>query len=1040
LEIKWRYSNRSWNFNGNGIDMVGLSELKKYTDVIKKCQMTVKGKYCYFQLSGLSTFDFLDILNYKSWVYKTYQRNVTIRYVNMIKKLEKGSALVRTSVGFGPLLLRFLRSRGVHIREEDVEAYRSRLVVFPDIKINLYDFQNRMVGDWLNVGGIGVVKSPTGSGKCPRRDTLISTNRGLIKIEDLVKKKEQTTIDDHFIEDDKEIEYIDHVVTYKGSKSGFKKFKIIDRYDMGIEDLISIKTNIGLKVSGTKEHPIMLASKGGKLKFVQLRGIRKGYYVAIPFNTQTYNDVLELKYHYRTQYTGKIWKLENTKIMNEDIARLLGYVIAEGNANIHHDKPSSFLITNYDKEIQDDVMRICNNLGLDISYRYEEDKNEGNPIGVFINSIMFTDFMYYLGYKHLAQNKEVPWSILQADKKCQIAFIRGLFDGDGTVYYGSDKDFVQLGSSSLELCRQIQIMFLNMGIISRLDRKKGATLQFIDGPKTYDESYRLTLYGEDVLKYTETISFGLTRKKEILDRCVEKIKSRGRWSSIVYPFLDPLFNTLYERLKVIGKNGILKDGKKFSSSYDYLKYYSFDKEIWSYINGERIPSRSTLEKILYIFSPIKEQNDKNNETLRQYGMKENIDQFGQIYDYIQSLYDNFIFDQVEEISEERDHVYDITVEDVHSYIGNGLINHNTIVGCKAIKEIGRKTLILVHTSDLLINVWNDSLVKTFGPGIMEHVGIIGGGLTDNDRMAMKIGARTNDFDENVRKDVVVATFQTLNNKLDELSKYKFGLMIVDECHHIPATMFRKVNAAIRAPYKMGLSATTKRLDGLEKEVFSSLGDIQSSVTIRELINKGILAEPRFQSPVIVDKGIIEEIESCGLGGLNLSRFVKKTSASSKKKMDYIINICKNIEARNRKFLLFTDYVHAEDVYVRDLYADSLLKEGIKVSIIDQGMSSDERSTVFKFLDAGQIDGIVFGKLGSEGINILNVDAVIMANGIKSPITYCQRVGRAMRKTPEKQFCDIYEILLDTPMELRWSEYNFAEYKMEGFQKLVYKVE
>lgn len=1509
--------------------MVGLADLKRYTDNLKTCQMNVNNKYCYFYLAGLSTFDFLDILNYKSWVYKTYQRTVTVRYVNLIKKLERGNAIVRTSIGFGPLLLRFLRIKGYQVRDQDIDAtYRSRLVVYPDLKINLYDFQERMVHDWLNVGGIGVVKSPTGSGKCPRKDTLILTNRGLIKIEDIVKKKEQTSIDDHFIDDKDKIEDVESVTSLKNSVSGYNTFKIIARHDIGMEDIISVKSSLGLKIAGTKEHPIVVIDKRGKLVFKKLQDITKEDHIAIAYNTQTFNDVLELKYHYKQSYKSYMWKLDKIKYMNEDIARLLGYIIAEANAFVRNEKAMGFLITNYDKEIIEDITNICKNLGIDVGYRYDKDKNEGDPTGVVINSIMFTDFMYYLGYKHLAQNKEVPWSILQANKNCQTEFIRALFDGDGTVYEGESKDMVELNSSSYELCRQLQLMLLNMGIVARLDRKKGATIRYGDELRTYEESYRLTMYGGDVLEFAETISFGLTRKREILNRCVEKIKNRGRWSDIVYPHLDKMFNMLYEKLKNMGKNGIQKDGKIFNSSYDYLRHNSFHKEIWVYINGERLPGRSTLEKLLYIFSPINERIIGMNIT----------DKHSQIYNYIQSIYNNFIFDKVEDISEERERVYDITVDDVHSYIGNGIINHNTIVGCRAIKDIGRKALILVHTSDLLMNVWNDSLIKTFGNGVMSQVGIIGGGLSDSDRMAMKIGARTNDFEENVKKDIVIATFQTLNNKLDALSQYKFGLMIVDECipidseiwtndgiiryedlgygseykkdifqvwsrdsgdyivnngyktiktrmkhmyrttvetgdelvcsldhkvltkkddgkeefveienakniarslikpydmrkecilarifgyvlgdghigidsgvfrgsvagdivdlesvsqdikklnyflstgdsckisevhsdsiirtvlygdkhvsgigyrmalnttlseklvelghptgkktdivfyipewimngdislkreflaaylgaeatnssfrgneenklkksfyvprfsiskrsdlvkdglklieqfkklftefgidisnvsvtdsnirndrtiskeiritignqvdnlrryfeigyryckekeingelirlylqyisecdkerkeihkkvlelydrdiknrekivaiinssrtflqkdimsswgieeenrdiinkkflvratdgivsdilyphkrnnkeiiaksakikegmysfndwlnkvagdfifldiiryeyrgyeqgytltvdkdhnylvngfdlincHHVPAQMFRKVNAAIRAPYKMGLSATTKRLDGLEKDVFSSLGDIQTSVSIRELINKGILAEPRFQSPVIVDHNAIDAIENCGHAGLVFSRFVKKTSASSTKKKDYIVNICKNVAGRNRKFLLFSDYVHAEDVYVRDMYHESLLGEGIRAAIIDQGMSSEERSAVFGFLESGEISGIVFGKLGSEGVNIPSVDVVIMANAIKSPITFTQRVGRVMRKVPGKDFCDVYEILLDVPTEYKWSEYNFLEYKMEGFQKLVYKVE
>lgn len=1516
--------------------MVGLSDLKNYAGNLKDCRMSINEKYCYFRLSGLTTYDFLDILNYKSWVYKTYQKSVTMRYVNIIKKLEKGNALLRTSVGFAPLLLRFLREKGFGIDDRDIEIFRARRVIFPDLKIRLYDFQDRMINNWLAAGGIGVIKSATGSGKCCKGNTLVLTDRGLIKIEDIVigisdsKNRDimQQNLYDSFGQygekfvDNDNIKNLDKVVSIS-PKLNYGTYNISGKYDMKINDTITVATSIGFEIGGTPEHKIIVIDNNGDLIFKKLGDITKEDNIAISYNTNVFNSRLKLNYHYRIYNKNIKNTLQNIEYMNEDIAALLGYAIAEGSDALD----ARITITNYDEDIVNNIIRICQNLGMNA----RRDEYNDKMTGVSISSVELVDFMYYLGYKHGAKNKEMPWSILQADRKSQIVFIRTLFDCDGTVYQNAiindenvykekTKELVEYYSSSYELCRQLQITLLNMGIIARLNSKKGAINEYRGSIREYEESYRLSITGGEILKFADIIGFGLKRKQDILDRCVDILKSRDRWTDITYPNIDKKLNILYERLKLLGKKGqIIKTweedfelgGKKIKiarkkkiSSTEYLDDCEFNRPMWAYITGERYPSKDTLKKILYILGPTEDMVE---------------------YKYLKLLSDMFIFDKVDDIKKEKDNVYDVTIDDVHSYIGNGIVNHNTIIACGAIKEIGRKTLILVHTSDLLINVWNDSLSKAFGPGIMSYVGIVGGGLTDRDRTDMRVGVRSGDFDENMRKDIVIATFQTLVNHIDRLSDYKFGLMVVDECipidskiwtkngiinyenlsldngiyqvwsrddnckvvnngykkiktrfkhmhktvvetgdelvcsldhkvlskkndgsiefveiekaknvarslikpydvrkecilarsfgyvlgdgwvdvnrdsgaggdykglirlqddlkilyyysnigkernlestidsissgqlivsgtvhnikfekrfselliklghpigrktdqayyipdwimngdinvkrefvagylgaeasnpgfrgskdnklkksffvprfsinkrvdlvdeglefinqfeillkdlgidvssvdviegnirkdgtvskkivvtisnqvdnlrryldigyrychekekeaeiirlflryiyecnkernniqeqvrelydkgidkinrivavingrtsqkdimsswgiekendkiinkkclvsvtegmvldilyphkrengtdivaktakikeemysfqdwlqklsgdfifldivrheyreyeqgytltvnkdhnylvngfvvcncHHVPAQMFRKVNAAIRAPYKLGLSATLKRLDGLEKDVYGSLGDIQSSVTIRELINKGMLAEPRFQSPIIVDKGIIESIEKCGHGGLNLSRYVKKMSASSEKKKDYIVNICKNIAGRNRRFLLFADYVKAEDVFIRDMYADSLLKEGVTVSIVDQGMSSDERSTVFNYLDSGEISGIVFGKLGGEGINIPSVDVVVMCNGFKSPITFAQRVGRAMRKIEGKEWCDIYEILLDTPMELKWSEFNFMEYKMEGFQKLVYRVE
>jgi superfamily II DNA or RNA helicase/intein/homing endonuclease len=1049
--------------------MVGLADLKKHFENVKKCNMTLSDKYCYFSLSGVNTIDFLDIVNYKSWVYKSFQKMVNIRYVYIIKKLEKGITIVRTSVGFAPLLLRFLRIKGYQVREEDIEVFRARNIVFPDFKIQLYDFQERMINDWSAAGSIGVLKSPTGSGKCAAKGTLILTRNGLIKIEDIVKKIsdskredkdncQQTLYDTIGIEnneegflDDENVKNVNSIVSIS-PKLKYESYDILARYNNGVSNTITIETSIGFGITATPEHKIIVIDEDGNLRFKRLDNITKDDYVAITYNTNTFNERLKLNYCFRpSKYDSNSRFMTNIGYMNESIARLLGYAISEGTDYGNRDNN----ITSFDKEMVDDMICIIRCIGLEPKYVYREDKNDGDPIGIDIYSKSLREFFYYLGYRHGSRNKEIPWSILQADRSSQIAFIRALFDGDGTLYHkdeeereegGKYAEFVGYTSSSYELCRQLQIILLNMGIISRLKRKKGVTLEYRGELRQYDESYILLITGGQILKFAEIIGFGLRRKQEKLDKIVRTLNSRERWTNIVYPNVAKKLNVLYERLKTLGSKGkinkiwvedfdfngkvIKLTRKKKLSHFQYLEECRFRREMLKYIKGEMFPSKITLDKILKILNPDMLDSNDSVEKSNEY----------QIYLYLKKISDMFIFDKVEKIKEGKELVYDITVDNVHSYIGNGIINHNTIIGCNAIKKIGRKTLILVHTSDLLINVWNDSLIKSFGPGIMGQVGIIGGGLTDRDRAALRLGVRSGDFNENIRKDIVIATFQTLMNRIDELTQYKFGLMMVDECHHCPAQMFRKVNAVIRAPYKLGLSATIERLDGMTRDVFGQLGSVQSKVSIRELINRGILAEPRFQSPVIVDNDVMNSIQDSGLSGLNYSRLVKKKSAASQKKKDFVVNICKNIAARDRKFLLFTDYVNAEDVFVRDMYADSLLKEGTSVSVIDQGMASDERGEVFNFLENGDISGIVFGKLGSEGVNIPSVDVVVMANAVKSPITFTQRVGRAMRRIPGKDWCDVYEVLLDLPTEMKWSHYNFAEYSAEGFQKLTYKVE
>ena len=80
-------------------------------------------------------------------------------------------------------------------------------------------------------------------------------------------------------------------------------------------------------------------------------------------------------------------------------------------------------------------------------------------------------------------------------------------------------------------------------------------------------------------------------------------------------------------------------------------------------------------------------------------------------------------------------------------------------------------------------------------------------------------------------------------------------------------------------------------------------------------------------------------------------------------------------------------------------------------------------------------------MGAEGVNIPYVDCVIMNNSTKSTILFPQRVGRAMRSVSDKSKINahIYEILLNTPLELRWSKVNFYEYEIENYEKNIMKV-
>jgi len=981
--------------------MVGLADLKRHIDSIKRCQMTVNSRYCFFQLTGLSIYDFLEILNYKSWILKTYQKSVTVRYVNVIKKLDKGNALIRTSVGFGPLLLRFLRSKGFQIREEDVEAFRARTVVFPDLKINLYDFQARMINDWLNAGGIGVVKSPTGSGK-----TIV----GCKAIKDIGRK---TLI----------------LVHTSDLLINVWNDSLIKAFGLGIMGQVGI---VGGGLTDSDRKVIKVGVRSGEFH----ENMRSDIVIAT-FQTLI-NHLDEL-----SNYKFGLMVVDECIPVDSDIWTKDGIVKYEdlswGNGTVWSGDGNHNVVNNGYKKIKTrfkhmykTVVETGDELVCSLDHKVLNRKSNGN--------IEFTEIE---GAKNVARSLIRPYDMR---KECILARLFGYILGDGWIDINQDGgaggDYCGLSRLQYDLKRLNY--YSNIGeerelesVIDSVGYGELGTVYSIKFEKKFSEL--LIRLGYPVGRKTNQAYYipdwimngDIDIKREFVAGYLGAEANpgfRGREDNkLKKSFFVPRFS-ITKRVDLVDK------GLEFANQFKkLLKDLDVDVSNISVVDGNIRRDGSKSKKIVITIS-------NRIDNLRRY-----LD-IGYRYCYEKEKEGEIIrlfLKYISECDKERDNI-----QGVKKLYDKGIDRRSRIVAIIN-SRTSSKDIVSSWGEEENSKIINKKYLVTDGMILYPHKREDG---TDIVADTVKIKKDMYSFDD--WKNKVVGDFIFLDILRHEYRGYEQGYtltvdrdhnymvngFVVSNCHHVPAQIFRKVNAAIRAPYKMGLSATVRRLDGMEKDVFGQMGDVQSSVSIRELINKGILAEPRFQSPIIVDKDIIEDIEACGYRGLNLSRYVKKMSASSTKKKDYIVNIAKNIAARDRKFLLFTDYVSADDVYVRDMYAESLLREGVRVSIIDQGMSSEERGAVFNLLERGEISGIVFGRLGAEGINIPSVDAVIMANGIKSPITYCQRVGRTMRKVPGKQWCDVYEVLLDTPMELKWSEYNFAEYKMEGFQKLVYRVE
>lgn len=127
----------------------------------------------------------------------------------------------------------------------------------------------------------------------------------------------------------------------------------------------------------------------------------------------------------------------------------------------------------------------------------------------------------------------------------------------------------------------------------------------------------------------------------------------------------------------------------------------------------------------------------------------------------------------------------------------------TVMAIDIIAKMKLKTIILVH-KEFLLNQWVER-IQEFLP--MVSIGRLQGRILDVD------------------KDIVIAMIQSLSMKDYSKDVFDgFGLMIIDEVHHMGAEVFSNALCKVVTPYTLGLSATMNRKDGLSKIFKMFLGD------------------------------------------------------------------------------------------------------------------------------------------------------------------------------------------------------------------------
>jgi superfamily II DNA or RNA helicase len=329
----------------------------------------------------------------------------------------------------------------------------------------------------------------------------------------------------------------------------------------------------------------------------------------------------------------------------------------------------------------------------------------------------------------------------------------------------------------------------------------------------------------------------------------------------------------------------------------------------------------------------------------------------------------------------------------------------SFVAIMAIRDRPRSTLIVAPTIDLM-NQWHDLLVTYFGI----EVGIVGGGTYDV-------------------RELTVTTYDSAYIHLGNLGN-RFGLVIFDECHHLPSPSYATAAKLALAPFRLGLTATPERPDGRHVMLDHLIGETIYRRDIHEMAGE-YLANYRTET-VMVDLDEEEwkiynearelyrgycKSNGIMLGGANgWKRFIIETSKSDAGRKAFSAwRVQRQIAlATPRKLLVLRDLLrqHSADrilIFTNDNATVYKISTEFLVPAITHQTKTKERHETLSRFNSGLYPIVVTSKVLNEGVNVPEANVAVVLSGSGTVREHVQRLGRILRKVGDKQAI-LYEVI------------------------------
>ena len=343
----------------------------------------------------------------------------------------------------------------------------------------------------------------------------------------------------------------------------------------------------------------------------------------------------------------------------------------------------------------------------------------------------------------------------------------------------------------------------------------------------------------------------------------------------------------------------------------------------------------------------------------------------------------------------------------------------TFVAHMALKNAARHTLVVVPTLDLM-HQWYEQLLRSF-PGT--EVGLLGGGSHE-------------------RSPILVATYDSAAIHAESLGN-RYGLIVFDECHHLPSDFNRVIAEYAIAPYRLGLSATPERSDGRHADLEQLVGPEVYRKSSADLAGTALADYEVVQIAVQLSEAERDRYRSLlatrdrflrnaniRLGSLEgWQRFVRDSARTPAGRRAMLAHReAKQIAlgtAGKLEVLAETIQKHADErllIFTNDNATVYRISQDFLIPAITHQTAVKERHAILEAFRNGTYRTLVVSHVLNEGVDVPEVKVAVLLSGTGSTREYIQRLGRILRKakTPGKTAI-LYEVIAAETVEERTSD-------------------